>query len=68
MRSGLAWARGRLAAARTFLWARLAERSTLGDIVVAIGAGAAAPHPFNLAMIAVGLVKALVPDGKVGGR
>ena len=51
-----------------YLRARLGERSTLGDIVAGIGAAALLPWPWSLACLALSLVKALVPDGRVIAR
>ena len=45
-----------------FLRARIRERSTWGDVVMAIAAGAVLPTPYSYAAILCGVVKALIPD------
>jgi hypothetical protein len=48
-----------------YLCHRIGERSTLGDIAVAISSAAVVPNPYNLAVFMALLAKALVPDGRV---
>jgi hypothetical protein len=45
-----------------YLKARIEERSTLGDIVVAISGAAVLPYPWSAVAFGVGLAKALIPD------
>jgi hypothetical protein len=51
-----------------YVIARLQERSTWADIIVAIAASAVLPAPWSYVSVVVGAVKALVPDGPLSRK
>lgn len=53
----------RVKALGRYVWARLNERSTFGDLAVAIGQVAVVPPPWCWAMGLLLLAKAFVADG-----
>ena len=51
-----------------YITARLRERSTWADIIVAIAASAVLPAPWSYVAVVVGAVKTLVPDGPLSRK
>jgi hypothetical protein len=49
-----------------YLKCRLKERSTWIDIGIAVSAAAMLPAPYSYLFIAIGVIGALVPDGRFG--
>jgi hypothetical protein len=54
-------------ASMNYIRNRLTERSTWIDFGVAVSAAAFLPAPYSYLFIAIGVIGALVPDGRIEG-